>query len=452
MKQFFKSFNSDCAKEVWAISIPAILESLFLIGANIIDSKMLANLGLGTISAISVTYQPRIFVFCVFFGMNIAVSAMIARAKGENNQRKANELMVTGFWCVVVLAIVLSILCVVFAYPIMEVCSGQKDTIDISVKYYQVTMGLMIFNLIFIYFNSALRGCGYTKITLTTNIVSAIVHIIFNYLLIGPMGTVGAALASVAGTIAALIVSAIKLNDKKMFVNLGYVFSEHVKPTKEAFKELFGLWKNVALENMISRIGFLLVSIMSARLGTFDHSIYSVSSTLLNINFAFGDGLKASSVALVGRATGERSIEKVKEYMQVIIRFGIVCALVLAVIFATLNRPYFSLYSSDLTFIEKGAVVAIIIAIICPIQIPQIILNGSLKCMDCSRQTLYVAIICVSILNPLCDYLLVYVFKFGLYGVMFGALITQLSELILLYRLYRKHLPILEKKFGGTND
>ena len=53
-------------KEILNIGVPAFLETLFTTFAAIIDSKMVAVMGVSAISAVSVTNQPRLFIFSIF--------------------------------------------------------------------------------------------------------------------------------------------------------------------------------------------------------------------------------------------------------------------------------------------------------------------------------------------------------------------------------------------------
>ena len=77
------------------------------------------------------------------------------------------------------------------------------------------------------------------------------------------------------------------------------------------------MWKNICMENLHTRVGFLLTSMMSARIGSFYMSISSIGMTLMNISFAFGDGLQSASVALVGRSVGEKNVDKVRSYTSI---------------------------------------------------------------------------------------------------------------------------------------
>lgn len=441
-------------KEVWHIGVPAIIESLFTTMASIIDTKMVSALGVTAISAVSVTNQPRLFVFSLFFAMNVTVSALIARCVGRGDRKRANELLVSALALTIGVCLAVSIFCVAAAKPIMQVCSGQEDTMALSVAYYRIVMGGMIFNILFMLINSALRGCGYTKITMQTNIVSSLVNICFNYLLINGrfgfprMEIRGAAIATVLGTAVALIMSIVKLFNEEFFVNVRYILKEQIRLSKDACRELFAMWKNICMENILTRLGFLLCSMMSARIGSFDLSISSIGMTLMNISFAFGDGLQSAAVALVGRSAGEKSVSKVRNYTTAIQKCGLECAFVIGVIYAAAGHWYYSFFSSDPLFIRKGEILCVIIAIIGPIQIAQIIFNGVLKCMNCTRQTLLAAIISVTMVNPVAVYLFSFVMDMGLWGVWLGTFLSQVTRFLLLLWLYRKHLPHLAEKFS----
>lgn len=438
-------------KEVWQIGVPAIIESLFTTFASIIDTKMVSALGVTAISAVSVTNQPKLFIFSLFFAANVTLSAMVARCLGQNNRKRANEYLASAIILAVISCLVISAVCVVAARPIMVLCSGQKDTMELSVSYFRIVMGGMIFNILFMLINSALRGCGYTKITMQTNIISSVVNICFNYLLInGRFGfprleIKGAALATVLGTVVALVISTIKLFNEEFFVNARYILRERIRISKEACMEFFSMWKNICIENLMTRVGFLISSMITARIGSFDMSIYSIGMTLMNITFAFGDGLQSAAVALIGRSMGEQRIDKVQDFTTAIQKCGFECSLVIGILYAVFGRLYYSFFSPDPVFITRGMIVCFIIAVIGPIQVAQIIFNGVLKSMNCTKQTLYAAVISVTIVNPIVAFTFAFLLGMGIWGVWIGILVSQLTRLLILLKLYKKQFPLLTK-------
>lgn len=431
-------------KDVWRIGIPAIAECLFTTLMSIVDTKMVSALGITAISAVSVTNQPRLFLLSIFFALNIAISATVARYMGAKKQREANELFVSAFWIAAILSIVIGIICVIFAKPIIWACSGQADTLAMSVSYYRVLMGGVIFNVLFMLTNSALRGCGYTKVTLISNIVSFVVNVVGNYLLIGghfgfpALGVTGAAIATVISTVAALVVSLCYASKDQFFVNLQYCFKNHIKPKIASIKEIAEMWITISIENLLTRAGFLIISMITARIGSYDMSVYSIGMTIMNISFAFGDGFQSASVALVGKSLGAKEEEKVYKYKNALLRSGIQCAIVLAAIVALGGRPYYSFFSNELEFVNKGTIVSIIIAVIIPFQICQLIYNGVLKTMGKTRLTLIAAVISVTIINPIIDYVGAFTLGYGIWGIWAGTLISQVARFLILVYMYRR--------------
>ena len=78
---------------------------------------------------------------------------------------------------VVLLSLGLGVLSVLLAKPIMMLFSGQQDTMENSILYFRIIMGGMIFNLLYMTINAALRGIGETKLTFADNVLSCAVNI-----------------------------------------------------------------------------------------------------------------------------------------------------------------------------------------------------------------------------------------------------------------------------------
>ena len=117
-------------KEILNIGIPSFLETLFTTFAGIIDSKMVSKLGVTAISAVSVTNQPRLFVFSIFFALNTVTSSLVAKNFGKNDRDTANRIFDHVMKLVLMLSVGLSIASVLLARPIMIAFANQKDTME----------------------------------------------------------------------------------------------------------------------------------------------------------------------------------------------------------------------------------------------------------------------------------------------------------------------------------
>ena len=208
---------------------PAIVESFFVAFAGLVDSFMVSRMGAYAVAAVGLTTQPKFMGLAMFFAVNVSISALVARRFGERKRRDANSVFLTAAIFVIIAAVTLSILFVACADPIIRLC-GSSDatpediaTHNAAVSYFRIIMGGMIFNCIQMAINSAQRGTGNTRITMRTNVTSNLVNIVLNYLLIEghlgfpALGIVGAALATVLGTVVSSIMSIISISDTETF-------------------------------------------------------------------------------------------------------------------------------------------------------------------------------------------------------------------------------------------
>ncbi|MBO7334472.1 MAG: MATE family efflux transporter, partial [Lachnospiraceae bacterium] len=175
-----KAFDKKLIKETVNIAWPAVIESFFTAFVGLVDSYMVSGLGSNAVAAVGLTTQPKFMGLSMFFAINVSLSALVARRKGEQRKDDANRILVSGIFFILIAAMVISALLVLFASDIIRFCGSNSDTHDAATLYFKIVMGGMIFNCIQMGINSAQRGAGNTKITMRTNLTSNTVNIIFN--------------------------------------------------------------------------------------------------------------------------------------------------------------------------------------------------------------------------------------------------------------------------------
>lgn len=440
-----KSESWILKKEILRIGIPAFLETLFTTIAGIIDSTMVSALGVTAISAIGVTNQPRLFFFSVFIAINTVLSSLIAKYNGKKDRDMANRLFDSALKIVILLSILLSLLAVVFARPIMIAFSHQPDTLADSVLYFRIVMSGMIFNSLFTTINASLRGCGMTRMTFVTSVLSSVVNIIFNYFLIEGragfprLGITGAALATVLGNAAALVLCVCWVMKKDLFINIPYCVRAGFRLSREILSEPASLVKSTFTDNFASRLSLLIISAIVARIGSYQMAIYSLGMHLMNVNFALGMGLQTSAVALLGRSFGEEDRGKILSYKRAHMEVGLLSAAVLAVIIIVGGRAYFGLFSDDEEFISTGALTCIIIGIVTLFQTLKFIYTGCLLAVSAMKDVMRASVISFSVVNIGMLLILIFVFRSGIWGVWIASLSAQAAQALMLKRSIDKN-------------
>lgn len=436
--------EKDTFRSAFSIAWPAILESFFVAFVGLVDSFMVSSLGSNAVASVGLTTQPKFLGLSLFFATNVAVSALVARRKGEQRRDSANNIALTAFIFVIIAGILISTLLTVFASPIMHLCGSEPETHDDAVVYYQIVMGGMIFNCLQMIICAAQRGSGYTKITLRTHIASNIVNVIFNYLLIEghfgfpALGIKGAALATVLGTVVACIMSFASVMDKDRFISIPYIIKEKIKPSFIAAKNLLRIGYSIFFEQILMRIGFMTTAIIAADCGTDALAAHQVGMNIMGLSFSFGDGLQAAAVALIGQSLGSKEPEKAKEYGKTCQFMGFCISLFLAVVYFFGARPLYSLFFKEDIIIGYGVQIMQIIIVTCVFQISQVIYNG---CLRGAGDTLYTAIcstINVTVIRSATAYICCYPLGLGIAGVWLGILSDQIGRLIMSYIRFKK--------------
>ena len=427
-----------------SVAWPAMMESFFITLAGMIDTMMVAELGSYAVAAVGLTAQPKFIGLTLFIGMNVAVSALVARRKGEERQADANEIVWTAILMTLILCVLITIIFVVFTPQMMVLAGSNTDTHEAAVIYFRIIMGGLFFNVITMVINAAQRGSGNTRLSMTTNLTSSIVNIVFNYLLINghfgfpAWGIRGAAIATVLGTVVAAGMAFFSLFRMSSYIRFSGMRRLGIRMKKECVNAIWRLAGTTSLENIAMRVGFVATALIAARLGTDEFAAHNIGMNVLGLGFSFADGMQVAAIALAGEALGAGKKETAKAYGRICQRIGFMISILLSLALFFGSRWFFGLYFKEQHIIDMGIMISRWIMVIVLLQISQIIFTGCLRAAGDVRYTLLAALISVTGIRTLVTILLVSVFHLGLTGVWLGILSDQASRFILMGRRFRQ--------------
>ncbi|MBR7089102.1 MAG: MATE family efflux transporter, partial [Lachnospiraceae bacterium] len=152
--------DNKLLRETINIAWPAVVESFFTAFVGLVDSYMVSSLGSNAVAAIGLTTQPKFMGLSLFFAENVALSALVARRRGEDRKEDANRILVSGILFIIIAAILIGTVLVTFAGDVIRFCGSTSETHDLATAYFKIVMGGMIFNCIQMGVNSAQRGAG----------------------------------------------------------------------------------------------------------------------------------------------------------------------------------------------------------------------------------------------------------------------------------------------------
>ena len=176
--------TKEAYKNLMTIALPSVCEMVLMSLIGSIDTMMVGTLGTDAIAAVGLTGQPRMLMLCLFMALNIGVTAIVARRKGQGRQAEANLTLRNALVMIIAMAAIMMTLVLSFSKPLMVFAGAQEDTVDMADTYFRVLAWFLPINALTMCINAAQRGTGNTKTTMYVNISANVVNVIFNYLLI----------------------------------------------------------------------------------------------------------------------------------------------------------------------------------------------------------------------------------------------------------------------------
>lgn len=420
-----------CFNMAW----PAILESFFMAFAGLLDSLMVSSLGPSAVAAVGLTAQPKFIALSIFIALNVSLSALVARRRGEGKREDANQIVMTALLFAITATGVISAIFLLNIDAILTFCGTNADTHEDAVTYLSIIISGIIFNVIQMSINSAQRGSGNTKITMRTNMVSNTINVFGNWVLIHghlgfpALGVRGAALATVFGSLVACIMSIFSIIGKDVFISIPFMIKSRIYPAWTALKNIINIGYSIFFEQLLMRIGFMATAIMAANQGTNAMAAHQVSMNLMSLAFSFGDGLQAAAVALIGRSLGEQKPELAKSYGSTCRIMGLCISILLGLVYLFGGEWLFGLFFPKEPHIVTICVhISYVIMITILFQISQVIYMGCLRGAGDTKYTAMSSMLSVTVIRTVFSYVCCYWFHWGIIGIWIGILADQVSR------------------------
>jgi len=433
--------------EILKIGIPAVLESLLAAVVTSIDTQMISPLGKGAVSSVALTAQPKLLFFSIFFALGIAVSIFVSQAYGKKDRAEANAYFHWVLRLTIALSVVMGIALSVFATPVMRLFSRQTETLAMSVDFFRIVTGYMVFMAISTVINAAMRAIGKTNVTLVAGVLSGAVDILLNYCLIeGHWGfprleIKGDAIATVAGTVVSCAVSIVYLARHSDFLSLRGFFTVW-RRDRTMVRNIVGKSSHIVFENLFTRIGFLLSSLIVSCLSADATAVYFTAMLLMNYTFAFGDGMQSTVVALTGRSVGAKQYDLFWRYVRWGRRAALILAAALSAIYLIGARWFYALFFSDAESVATGVEYTVCVAVIVFLQLTRIVNIAALRGLGEVKAPKRIAAFCVLVINPGIAYLLTIVGPYEVWGIWTASLVSQAAWCLMSYiKLNNTGLP-----------
>lgn len=402
--------NRETYQQYIQLAVPSVCEMVLISLINMMDTVMVSGIGTDAVAAVGLVTQPRMIMLCFFFALNVGITAVVARRRGEERRDAANVTVRTAVILCIGLSILLMALMLPLAAPLMRFAGAEPGrTLEDATTYFVILGYALPFQALSMALCAAQRGIGNTKLTMEVNITSNLVNILFNYLLIngiGPfprLGVRGAAIATAIGLGVGFVLSlAAMFRGTDSFLHFSR--GDSWKPDNEACRALVHVASSAMVEQLAMRVGFFSYAKIVASLGTDAFAAHQICGQFLNLSFSFADGLGVAGTSLVGRMLGSKRRDLAHIYGTLAQRFSLVISLALAAVCILLRGPLVGMFiSNDATGTVRSMAmnVMIVLGLIQPLQMLAVVSSGALRGAGDVRYTAHVMLLTVTVIRPI---------------------------------------------------
>ena len=270
-------------KTLVQLTIPMIFGIVGIVAFNLVDTFFVGRLGTDELSALSFTFPVVLIIASLAHGLGIGASAVISRAIGEGNHHKVQRLTTDSLVLSVLLVAIFAVIGQLTIDPIFRLLGATPDILPLIKQYMRIWYFGMIFVVVPMVGNNAIRATGDTKTPAAIMIVAVVCNFVLDPLLIFGIGPfprlelVGAAIATVISRSITFFVSLFIL----------YFRDKMITFVVSTFKSVINSWKRIlyiGLPNAGTRMVIpLAIGVITRIVASYGHEAvagYGVSSRI----------------------------------------------------------------------------------------------------------------------------------------------------------------------------
>jgi len=414
------------------IMLPALVEMLLSQLFSMVDTIMLGRLPDSAVilTAIGITTAPINLIVCVATAFCVGTTATIAFLTGAGKHEDARRASIQSFLLMTGAGIVLTLVCTVFAEPMIRFAGAEGEILPLAVSYYRIVAVGFFFQSVTISVTAALRGVGITRIPMVYNLAAAFINVVLNYILIygklgiSPMGIEGAALATTISKIAAFLAAVGMMVFGKLPV--GIRRGDSFRPDPQLLKRILRIGITSGMEQVILQSGAVLSNKILAVVPTADFAACQIASSVEGLVWQTGGACCAASTTCMGQALGEGRPEKGHAVTKMILFTALAMSGVLVMVFLFFGYPLASVYTPDKTVAKTASLILVYCAAALPGVNTHQTVAGALRGAGDTRTPMLASLCSLWIFRVALSWLLITVCGYGVIAMRICVTLDQL--------------------------
>jgi putative MATE family efflux protein len=320
---------------VWRLAWPTMLQNVIAGLQGIVDHAMVGHfVGYAGNAAVGVSWQIIIVVIVFISSLFTGMAVLVARFAGANEPEKVNRVVYQAFLTAIGLAVLMAVVGTLAAPALLDVVHAapevQREALPFLRAMFLGIFGLMMFFML----SGAFRAAGDPRTPLRLGVAMTALTVLFNVVLIPRLGTLGAALGTVASSTLVAAYGMWRLFAPGSAIHFHRGMS--MRPDLGIIRSLFRFGLPTGVQGIAMNIAgvLLLRFIGSLRHSAAAQAAYAVGYTeLFSLITWTSVGLMGASATIAGQNLGAGNPERARHGVAVASRIGLGVAAVVGALF-----------------------------------------------------------------------------------------------------------------------
>ena len=422
-------------------TVPLVLGNLFQLTYNAVDSIIVGHfVGKEALAAVGICNPVSTLMILFLNGLCMGASILMGIQYGAKDYETLHRQISTTLLSGAVFSFFLTLVCVIFAVPILLLLQVDPSIMDMTVQYLRIIFLGLMFTFLYNFFSSTLRALGDSASPLYFLIISAILNIFGDlfFVIVLKAGSNGCAISTVLSEALCCLFCIIYIQKKVPILRLGkkwLVFDAGLLKKTIAYG-----WAS-AMQQATVQMGKIAIQALVNTMGVSVAAAFAVVNRIDDFAITPEQNIAHAMTALMAQNKGAGKNDRMRE--------GFRCGMILELVYGAavmliclgFARPLMSLFVTDEEVIGHGVVYLHLIAVMYILPAVTNALQGFFRGIGDLKVTLMSSFTNMTV-RVIAAAPMVLLWNFGIealpYSYLAGWIAMLLVETPLMLRIYRK--------------
>ena len=422
-------------------TVPLVLGNLFQLTYNAVDSIIVGHfVGKEALAAVGICNPVSTLMILFLNGLCMGASILMGIQYGAKDYETLHRQISTTLLSGAVFSFFLTLVCAIFAVPILLLLQVDPSIMDMTVQYLRIIFLGLMFTFLYNFFSSTLRALGDSASPLYFLIISAILNIFGDlfFVIVLEAGSNGCAISTVLSEALCCLFCIIYIQKKVPILRLGkkwLVFDARLLKKTIAYG-----WAS-AMQQATVQMGKIAIQALVNTMGVSVAAAFAVVNRIDDFAITPEQNIAHAMTALMAQNKGAGKNDRMRE--------GFRCGMILELVYGAavmliclgFARPLMSLFVKDEEVIGHGVVYLHLIAVMYILPAVTNALQGFFRGIGDLKVTLMSSFTNMTV-RVIAAAPMVLLWNFGIealpYSYLAGWIAMLLVETPLMLRIYRK--------------